>query len=126
MKDFSRPPTQAERLLGIVLTAALLILFGSLTAFLISRSIWGAAVLCSALSAAAIVMLWRASFGPRRALTHKGTKALAWAMLVLGLAGLVMVLLIRGSAVHRLMVLGSATTLFAAGLAGVKRRGHDA
>ena len=126
MRDFSRKPTQGERALGIVLNAALTILFGSLAVFLASRSMWIAAVTCGLLSGATIAMFYRAASGASRRLNRTQTYALAWIFLLLSLGGFLIVLLVEGSAIHRLMVLGGSVTLFSAGIFGVRLRGHDA
>ena len=126
MKEFSRPPTQRERVVGIIATAALSVLFGSLSIFLVSRSAWLAAAVCGALAAGALVMLCRATFGVRRSLNRNETRAVSWLFTVLGVCGFAMVFLIDGSMTHRLMVLGGSITFFSAGLVGVWSRGHDA
>ncbi len=71
-------------------------------------------------------MLYRVAFSAPRSLNRKETRVVAWAFVLLGLCGFAMVLLINGSTTHRLMVLGGSITFFAAGLSGVRPRGHDA
>ena len=126
VREFSRPPSQGERIAGIVATVALAILFGTLSVFLVSRSAWLAAAICGALAVLALFMLYRAAFGVRRRLNHNETRAVAWFFTALGLCGLAMVFLIDGSITHRLMVLGGAITFLSAGVAGVRSGGHDA
>ena len=126
MREFSRPPSQGERIVGIFATVALAILFGALSLFLASRSAWLATAVCGALTALALFMLYRAAFGIGRRLNHNETRAVAWLFTALGLCGLAMVFLIDGSTTHRLMVLGGAITFLSAGLAGVRSGGHDA
>jgi hypothetical protein len=126
VRDYSRPPNQRERVVGIIATTFLSALFGSLSLFLASRGVWVAAAVCGALTCGALVMLYRAAFGVRRSLGRRGTYVVAWFFTLTGLCGLAMVLLINGSTTHRLMVLGGSITFFSAGLAGIWSRGHDA
>ena len=126
MREFSRSPTQRERIVGIFATAALLLLFGSLSIFLASRSAWLAAAICGAITCGALVMLYRAAFGVRRRLNRNETRVVAWLFLLLGISGLAMLFLIDGSMTHRLMVLGGSITFLSAGFAGVGSRSHDA
>jgi len=111
---------------GIVANTLLSVLFGSLSMFLATRSVWLAAAICGVLTLGFLVMLYRAVFGASRSLNRKETRVVAWAFVALGLCGFAMALLINGSMTHRLMVLGASLTFFSAGIAAFRSRGHDA
>lgn len=123
MKAFTREPTRAERVLGIVLSALLSVVFAGLTYLFARHGSRIAAVVTGALFGVVVVFLYRAAFGTRRALNRNASYKLAWLLLLLGLGGLAVVLLAQESSlVHRLMVLAGSITSFSAGLAGVQER----
>ncbi len=126
MKEFTRPPTRRERALAIALNIVLACLFGSLAVFLHSRGVTVAAVVCALVTSIWIGLLYRATFGQPRALGASGSRALAWTLLLGGMAGFVLAALVPGTVAHRLMVLGASVTFFSAGLVGVRARGQDA
>lgn len=126
MKEFTRAPTGRERALAVVLNLVLVTIFGALTVFLASRGEVTAAVICGLLTCVWIGLFCRAAFGSSRALGSGGSRVIAWVLLFIGLAGFALVLLVPGSAIHRLMVLTGSITFFTAGLVGVRRQGQDA
>ena len=126
MREFSRQPTRGERAVAVVLNAALALLFGALAIFLMFRDVPVGAAICGLITAVSAVMFYRAAFGTSRALHRGESRTLAWVLLFLGAAGFVVLLLLDGSANHRLMLLGGSITFFSAGLVGVRSRGQDA
>ena len=126
MKEFSRQPTAGERLLGIGLSAFLLVLFGVLAIAFSLYGSWMAGAICLLLSTLAAVIFWRASFGSRRALTRRQTYVFAWVLLVLGIGCVAFVAVAHGDRTDSLLALGGAFTILSAGLAGVRYRGQDA
>jgi hypothetical protein len=126
MKDFSRQPTRAERGIAVVLNLVLAVIFGALAIYLMLRDMPTGAAICGVITGIWVVMLYRAAFGASRALRRGESRALAWVLLFAGIAGFVILLLLDGSASHRLMLLGGAITFFSAGLVGVRSRGQDA
>lgn len=127
MKTFTREPTRAERVLGIVLSALLSVVFAGLT-YLFARHGSGiAAVVTGALFGVVVVFLYRAAFGTRRALNRNASYKLAWALMLFGAVGFAIYLCIPdGPFARRLMLLSGSTTVFSAGLAGVRGRRNRA
>ena len=126
MKGFSRQPTSGERALGIALSALVLLIFGILA---ITFSLMGkaaASTFAIAVSAVAAVIFWRASFSAPRALSKGSAYFLSWALLLAGVAGFSLVLVLEGDRTEKLLVLGGASTMLSAGLAGVRLRRQDA
>ena len=121
MEFTTRPPTKAEALLAVVLSLVAASFFGSVAAFLwfsglpsspISKAIF------TVLFLASVVLLIRAAFSSRRALSLRESTALAWAMVILGSCGAVAALLLtsdwgRGS------LLASSLSGLAFGLVGL-------
>jgi uncharacterized membrane protein HdeD (DUF308 family) len=126
MREFSREPSRAQRVVAVVLTGASASLLGTLTFFLAYRSAWIAVSIFGALFSVTIVLLYRAAFTAPRALRQKEAYRLALCLLAVGIGTVVISLLVKGSIVHRSMVLSSALMFIAAGIAGIKGRGRDA
>lgn len=127
LKEFTREPTRAERVLGIVLSALLSVVFGGLT-YLFARHGPGiAAVVTGTLFGVVVVFLYRAAFGTRRALNRNASYKLAWALMLFGAVGFAIYPCIPdGPFARRLMLLSGSTTVFSAGLAGVRGRRNRA
>ena len=126
MKEFSRQPTAGERLLGIGLSAVLLVFLAMLAIALALSGSWVAGAVCVLLSSATAVIFWRASFGSSRALTRRQRSVFAWVLLVLGFGCIAFVALADGDRTDSLLALGGASTILSAGIAGLRYRGQDA
>ena len=127
LKEFTREPTRAERVLGIVLSSLLSLVLGGLTYLFARHGPWIAAVVTGALLGVVVVFLYRAAFGTRRALNRNASYKLAWVLMLFGAVGFAIYLCIPdGPFARRLMLLSGSTTVFSAGLAGVRSRRNRA
>ena len=125
MRPFTRAPTTRDRIVGIVANAFLSLLFGALSFITLTHGMWKPGIVCSVLMLVFLVMLWRALFGRRRALGRKGAYRLAWVLAFVGVVGIALAVLFDGKPAHRGMLLGHSIMLAAAGIAGIRSRGHD-
>ena len=127
IKDLNRPPTKAERVIAIIVSALAAAAFGAVVAFvLLSRPVSvPAAAIFSILFLGSATMFFRAAFTARRSLSTKETRGLSCALLIGGIIGAPLALWIGASA-HGLMLLGASLSSIAYGLAGLSRRRDDA
>ena len=126
MKEFTRQPSPRERIAAIVLSGALAAFAGSLAAILAFFGLWPAALIFVCLFTAAAFLLYRALLTAPRTLTSSQSRVAAWFLVVAGLGGIGLAALSGGATSNRLLVLGPSLTFLAAGVAGIKRRRHDA
>ena len=123
MQDFTRPPTTAQKMLGIALSLLLVLFFGGLVAILSSlpQPPLSGITVCVALFAASGFLFWRAAFTASRGLSPRGAVRLSKFLSVCGAAGCVFVTFTSsGSKRHLLLV--SSLSLLGYGLAGLATR----
>ena len=123
MQDFTRPPTAAQKALGIALSLILVLFFGGLVALLSSLPkppLPGIAV-CVVMFAASGFFFWRATFTASRGLSPRGAVNLAKSLVVFGAAGCVFAHFASSGSKH-LLLLGSSLSLLGYGLAELAKR----
>ena len=123
MRDLSRPPTKAERVIAIVVSALASVAFGAVAAFILLKQPGSvvAAIIFSALFLGSITMFFRAAFTARRSLSARETHGLSWALIASGIVGAPLTFLLPAGA-HQLMLLGASISSIGYGLAGLGRR----
>jgi hypothetical protein len=126
VNDFSRQPTSGERALGIVLSAVVLLVFGTLAIVFSLSGEAAASGVAITVSAIAAAIFWRACFSAPRALSKGSTYFLSWALLLAGVAGASLGFFVDGDRTDKLLALVGASTMLSAGLAGVRVRRQDA
>lgn len=121
MKDFAREPSRIERNVAVAITSMLAAVSGSLFLLLAHLRNWLPAAIFAAAFVGALVLLHRAAFTARRALGLREARFLAWCLLVFGSVTTLCVVLIDGSITSRLLALGPALILIAAGGIGIRK-----
>ncbi|WP_345295830.1 hypothetical protein [Luteimonas vadosa] len=127
INDLNRPPTKAERVIAIIVSAVAAAAFGSVAALVLLSSPVSvpAAAIFSVLFIGSATMFFRAAFTAPRSLSVKETRRLSWLLLIGGVL-VAPLALWAGASAQGLMLLGASLSSVAYGLAGLSWRGTDA
>lgn len=120
MTEFTRKPSQLERVVAIALTSVLMMTFSCLSLLFAYFGNWLAATVSGVLFLGSVALFHGTAFSAPRALHSKEIRIAAWGLLIIGVTVAMLIPFLDGSITQRLMTLGSALTLIAAGGAGIR------
>lgn len=128
MDSLKRPPSRVEAYVAAFLSLVAASLFGAVAYFLwfvVPDSHPASLAIFTTLSLASFLLLYRAAFTARRALSTREFKGVSWFLAAFGAVGSATALLFT-SDFGRGSLLATSLACLALGLAALRRRGNDA